>query len=294
MSDNRGPGREGTRPRQRDGGAGQKSNPLAGRGAVRSSGSGAPGSGTDVYAAPPRTSFVASALVHLALFLFVWWTQTARPATPQFETIAIEMVSPPSAEEGEAPPEEDLTVETPEEPQPEPEPEEEPPPPPEPEEEAPPAEVEPEPEEEEPEPEPEEEAPPPTETPPPPPEEDAEPGATEADPEAETTGEDINVRMEGLRRDYPAYYNNIIRQIQRCFRWQGSEDLSATVRFYVERGGTVSDLSVVEPSGSLEFDFEAMGAVECAGTGDRLGPLPADLPFERLPVEFNFRPVGGG
>lgn len=251
------------------------------------------GSGTDPYAAPSNTAFVASALVHLGLFLFVWWTQTARPSPPQFETIAIELVSPPSSEEGNAPPQEELTVETPEEP--EPEPEEEEPPPPEPEAEEPaPVEEEPEPEPEEP--EPEEESPPVEETTPPPPADDeAEPGAPEPDPDAETTGEDINVRMEGLRRDYPAYYSNIIRQIRRCFRWQGGGDeLEATIRFYIERNGTTTDMSVVQPSGNLTFDLEAMGAVECAGTGNRLGALPEDLPFERLPVEFDFRPMGGG
>lgn len=252
--------------------------------------------GTDPYTSPPRTAFVASAFVHLGFFLFAWWTQTARPNPPQFESIAVELVSPPSAEEGETSPQDELSVETPEEPQPEPEPEEEPPPPPEPEEAeaAPVEEPEPEPEEEA---EPEEESPPVEETTPPPPaDEEAEVGAPEADPDAETTGEDINVRMEGLRRDYPAYYSNIIRQIRRCFRWQGGggNDLEATVRFYIERNGTVSDLSVVQPSGNLQFDFEAMGAVECAGTGDRLGALPEDLPFERLPVEFDFRPMGGG
>jgi hypothetical protein len=34
-----------------------------------------------------------------------------------------------------------------------------------------------------------------------------------------------------------------------------------------------------------------MGAVDCAGRG-RFGPLPEDLPFETLPVEFSFRPTG--
>lgn len=242
---------------------------------------------------PDRGSFLASALVHLLVFLLAWWTETARPAPTEFVAYDIELVSPPSPVEGEPAAPEELTVETPEEPEPEPEPEE-PEPEPEPEE-APPPEPE---EEEEPEPppeEPEEEAPPPEEEAPPPEpaEEETERGAAEPDPEAETSGEDIDVRIEGVRRDYPAYYNNIIRQIQRCFRWRQEQDLTATVRFDINRDGTVSDLSVVESSGNVQFDFEAMGAVECAGSGDRLGPLPEELPFDRLPIEFTFRPAGG-
>ena len=241
---------------------------------------------------PDRRAVLGSAAVHLLAFLLVWWTETAQPSPMEFVAYDIEMVSPPSPVEGESAPDE-LRVETPEEtrPEPEPQPEEEPPPPePEPEEEAPPAE----PEEEE-EPPPEEESPPAEETPAPEPEPEeaeAEEGVEDPDPDAETSGENIDVRIEGVRRDYPAYYNNIIRQINRCFRWRGSQDLTTTVRFYIDRDGTVSDLSVVEPSGNVEFDFEAMGAVECAGSGERLGPLPEDLPFDRLPIEFTFRPAG--
>jgi len=248
-----------------------------------------------VDAGPDRKAFVASAVLHLLFFLLVWWTRTARPAPTDFVTYEIELVSPPSPTEGEPAPTEEVAVETPEpEPEPEEEAPEEEPPPPEPEEEEPPPEPEPEEEEEEPEPEPEEEpAPETTPTPAEPAEEESEAGSPDPDPEAETTGENINVRMEGVRRDYPAYYNNIIRQMRRCFRWRGSDELQATVRFYIDRDGTVSDISVVEESGNLQFDFEAMGAVECAGSGGRLGALPDDLPFDRLPVQFTFRPAGG-
>lgn len=243
---------------------------------------------------PDRTAVLLSAAVHFLLFLLVWWTETVRPSPVEFVAYDIELVSPPSPVEGEPDAREELAVETPEESRPEPEPETETPAPPEPEDEEeaePEEEPEPEPEETEPE---EEEPQPQPETPPPEPaEEEAEPGVAEPDPEAETSGEDIDVRIEGLRRDYPAYYENIIRQINRCFRWRGAQDLTATVRFHIRRDGTVSDLSVVEPSGDFQFDFEAMGAVECAGSGGRLGALPEDLPFDRLPIEFTFRPAGG-
>lgn len=237
-------------------------------------------------AGPDRRAFVASAAVHLLAFLLVWWTRTAQPAPAEFVAYDIELVSPPAPTEGEPAAAEELTVETPE-PEPEQQQTEEEPPP----------EPEPEPDEETPpEPEPEEPSTEPVEEPRPEPEPAdtaaEETGSPEPDPEAETSGENIDVRIEGVRRDYPAYYENIIRQINRCFRWRGDQDLAATVRFYINRDGTVSDLSVVERSGNVEFDFEAMGAVECAGNAGRFGALPEDLPYDRLPIQFTFRPAG--
>lgn len=107
------------------------------------------------------------------------------------------------------------------------------------------------------------------------------------------SGEDIRVKMEGLRRDYPQYYNNIIVQMARCFRWQGSGNWSAIIDFVIRRDGSVTDIKVAQPSGNPVFDIDAMGAAECAGKG-RLGALPKDLPYDRLPVRFRFTPSGGG
>ncbi len=116
----------------------------------------------------------------------------------------------------------------------------------------------------------------------------------EADPEIDNPGEDINVRMEGLRRDYPEYYNNIIRQIQRCFRWRGEEELAASIYFVVNRDGSVTNVDIRESSRNIPFDIEAMGAAECAGNGDRLGPLPETMQFEQLEVVFKFDKKPGG
>lgn len=137
---------------------------------------------------------------------------------------------------------------------------------------------------------PEEEAAPPT------PEAEAaeRPTSPTPDPDAEEGGEDINVRMEGLQRDYPQYYDNIIRQIHRCFRWQGSSDLRVTLRFVINRDGTVSGQDIVESSGSFSFDIDALGAVECAGSRNRLGPLPEDFRADRLEVVFKFDPARRG
>ena len=145
--------------------------------------------------------------------------------------------------------------------------------------------------------EPEEEVTPPPETtqepepapPEPEPEEPEEP--TTESPEAEPTeesGEDLNERLEGLRRDYPEYYGNIVRQLRRCFRAPPGNH-SATVRFLINADGTVSEMETVESSGNLAFEIRALEAVECAG-GGRFGPLPDDFPWDALPVEFFFAP----
>lgn len=227
---------------------------------------------------PDRQSLMGSAAIHVLAVFLVWYTQLVQPQPMEFTAYQIELVSPPPtevAEESQPRSAEELVVETPEEPEPE-----SPPPP---------------------EPEQEEVQSPPPETPEEPPREEDEPepdtaeespAAAEEPEEAEEGGEDIEVRMEGLRRDYPVYYENIIRQMHRCFRWQGAGGLEATVQFYIARDGSVEDLDVVDESGNPAFDIEAMGAVECAGDG-RFGPLPDDLGLDRLPVRFNFRPRGG-
>lgn len=231
-----------------------------------------------------RRSLVASVGVHLVLLLVaVWSSAVARPPL-EFVSYEIELVSPPPAvqAEEETPAVEELVVERPDPPPPEPEEEETP---------VPVEEEDPEPEPEPPPPEPEPETPPPEEEPEQ--EEEPAPATTTEEPpeEAEESGEDINVRLEGVRRDYPAYYNNIIRQIQRCFRWTGGGSWSATVYFAIRRDGSVTDLRFVSRSGNTRFDYEALGAVDCAGQG-RFGALPDELPYDRLPIQFRFEPPG--
>ena len=126
----------------------------------------------------------------------------------------------------------------------------------------------------------------------------AQPKPTQAKPNPSAPGdasggesaESMNIRIEGLKRDYPSYYNNIIVQIKRCFRWEGTGSPEAEVYFVIHADGTVDDLRFVRKSGNASFDFGAMGAVECAGQAGRLGELPRDLGFDRLPIRFTFRP----
>jgi hypothetical protein len=218
--------------------------------------------------------------MHFSAILLTWWASATAAVVPEFMVFEIELISPSAAELGEvtsAPPEE-LVIETPTEVVPEPEVEV---PPPIVEEEAPPEE----------EPQPEETVSPPESEP----VDDPEPARSpDPDPEVETPGEDLNVRMAGLRRDYPEYYNNIIRRMRGCFRWRGQEDLRATIYFVIARDGTVSGVDVLESSRNVPFDIEAMGAAECAGAQGRLGPLPETLPVDRMPIMFIFEPRRSG
>ena len=227
-----------------------------------------------------RGSLALSVIVHALAMVALWGFEALSADVRVYETIQVRVVSAPPApaepveEESPPAPEEELVVETPEEPEPVPE------------EEAPVV------VEEEPEPEPEEVAPPVEETPPP---TETPPAPTEAEPEetSEEGGEDLDVRLEGLRRDYPAYYGNIITQMRRCFRPPQGGNLEATVRFLIHRDGSTSDFETVRSSGSFAFDVEAQGAVECAGRPGRIGPLPEDFPWDVLPIQFTFTPRGG-
>jgi len=231
-----------------------------------------------------RRSAVLSGAMHVMVVLLAWLSTFYAPEPMEFITYEIELVSPPPARQAEEPQSavEELVVERPD---PEPTP--------------------PEPEVEEivpvdePEPEPEPETPREEPTP----EEDPEVAEEEVEaavvdvPEEEerpeVTGEGLEVRIEGLRRDYPEYYNNIIRQILRCFRWRDGGRWETEVFFYINRDGTVEEETIqfMSRSGNTAFDFEAMGAVDCAGNG-RFGALPEDLPYERFPIKFSFRPQG--
>ena len=99
--------------------------------------------------------------------------------------------------------------------------------------------------------------------------------------------------LEGVRTDYPEYYDNIIREINGCFRWRDGGSWRTTVSFVIGRDGTSSDIELVTRSGNSSFDTEAMRAVECAGEG-AFGPLPQDPSRESLRVQFNFEAHGQG
>jgi len=217
---------------------------------------------------PPldRGALGVSLSVHFAALVFLFGVIPAlQEPVIVYEVVQIDMTAAALT------PEDELVVETPEDPPPT---EEEEAPMPEP----------------EPEPEPDSaETPLPSEEPPPPEPEEAAP--TE-DPDEGT--DVVTRRVEAFRRDYPEYYANIQNQIERCFRWQGSGRLEVLVTFRIHRDGTTADMEVATPSGNHAFDIDALGAVECAGLNNRLGPLPEDYPFSMLPVRFTITSRVGG
>ena len=165
-----------------------------------------------------RKAMGLSVGLHTVVFVLAWLGTTRSSSEVEFIAYEIELVSPPPAVQAEEPTvaTQELVVETPE---PEPAP-------PEPEEEE--AEVVP---IEEPAPDPPPEPEPATEPPPDPDEVEVVAAAPDPPPEEEPerSGDGINVRLEGLQRDYPEYYDNIIRQIQRCFRWRKGGNWQTTV-----------------------------------------------------------------
>jgi protein TonB len=98
------------------------------------------------------------------------------------------------------------------------------------------------------------------------------------------------VRTEGIEFPYPAYLQNIVRQIATRFDPPRRGALSAEVTFLLRRDGSVADIRISSRSGNFEFDQEAMGAVEAAARASAFGPLPDGFPDDVLPVIFSFDP----
>jgi TonB family protein len=104
-------------------------------------------------------------------------------------------------------------------------------------------------------------------------------------------GEGLNVRTEGADFVDRAYLENIIRQVRRYFRPPpGAVSDRASVRFWIERDGSVSDMSLVGGSGSFAFRTAALEAVERAGRDGVFGRLPSAFTDDRLAVTFDFTP----
>jgi hypothetical protein len=234
---------------------------------------------------PDRGPFLASVALHLALAVLVWVVHRATFAPLEFVAYEISIVSVADANLPEVidlPAPDDLIVETPTPDLPAPEPEPTPPPP-------------------EPRPDPTPPPPEPRRDPPPdPPRQDpprTDPPATP--PPATTTGGEANVdlavRMEGLQRDFPAYYGRILAAMEVCWRQPpGVERVSSTVRFEIERDGSIRARTITHfrRSGHGVFDLRAIQAVECAGENQRIPPLPDEIPGDRLPIELTFTASG--
>lgn len=109
------------------------------------------------------------------------------------------------------------------------------------------------------------------------------------------TGADVaNVDTPGIEFPYPAYVNNIARQIIVQFERGRSTRaaLHAEVRFLIRRDGSVPPESIrlVTSSGVYSFNLDALAAVEAAANANSFGPLPAGFREDVLPVLFKFDP----
>jgi len=105
------------------------------------------------------------------------------------------------------------------------------------------------------------------------------------------TGTDVaNVQTEGVVFPFPAYLNNIVRQIAVRFNPRNPGALRAQVFFIVRRDGSIGEFRFLSKSNSYAFDLEAQGAVEAAGSAKVFGALPDGYVNDFLPVIFSFDP----
>lgn len=112
------------------------------------------------------------------------------------------------------------------------------------------------------------------------------------DPKSLVGGEGIDVHMAGAEFPYPEYLENIILQLNRYFRWTGAANLEAKIGFEIMRDGSARNIRVQRKSGNINFDVEAISAIENAGKRGAFGPLPKGWVADRLPIAFSFLPPG--
>ena len=112
------------------------------------------------------------------------------------------------------------------------------------------------------------------------------------DPKSLVGGEGLDVHMAGEDFPYPGYLENIIRQLTRYFRWTGASNLEVKIGFEIQRNGTVKAIRVLQKSGNINFDLEAISAIESAGKAGAFGPLPSGWVPPTLPIAYSFLPPG--
>ena len=129
-------------------------------------------------------------------------------------------------------------------------------------------------------------------TPSPAPTKTAEPAPTAGGGPTGGRGADIaNVLTPGIEFPYPAYTDNIVRQLIKFFG-QTTARFEAEVSFVIRRDGTVDPETIrfVTRSKNYSFDQRAYGAVEAAANANAFGPLPSGFREDILPVRFKFTP----
>ena len=104
-------------------------------------------------------------------------------------------------------------------------------------------------------------------------------------------GEDVNIRQEGAPFPYPDYLARIVTQLPRYLRPPpGVRNLTVEVVFSIRRDGSVGDIEVSKGSGNLDFDVKAADAVENAGRAKFAGPLPEGFQNDKLWIRYTFVP----
>ena len=104
-------------------------------------------------------------------------------------------------------------------------------------------------------------------------------------------GEDLNIRQEGAPFPYPDYLARIVTQLPRYFRPPpGARNLTVEVVFSIRRDGSVGDIEVMRGSGNIDFDVKAADAVENAGRAKFAGPLPEGFQNDKLWISYTFVP----
>jgi hypothetical protein len=236
---------------------------------------------------PSRASLIASIALHVGAVAAIWGVQLLQPKQITFQTLAMNVVSPPpnvEAQEYELGERESkVEVETPI-------PERAPTPPP----------------ANKPTPD-ARQAPRPAETRPPAQQSSPAPirqnenSAPSKGPNADPNspgGINLEVLMRGLQNDYPGYYQNIVEQIAICVpTQQEGTKLETSVYFTIRKDGTIDTdrITTMKKSGSPDFDLEMINVIaNCAARRNRFGPLPKEMQREFLPVQFCFQPRVGG
>lgn len=215
-------------------------------------------------ARPGKGAIAASIAMHaLAVGAFVFAGLTGRTERLEFQTVAINLVSPPPTVQGPPEPVETTApVVTP----PEPKPVEKPP-------------------VEKPKPTTQAATPKPVVSKP----KDAKPAQGENPKPGPVGGEDLDIVQEGVPFPYPEYLEKIVRQLPRYMRWTGSRTLAAEVQFSIRRDGSVGDINLVRSSGNMDFDEKAVDAVENAGRARFAGALPEGYQNPKLFISFTFK-----
>ncbi len=105
-----------------------------------------------------------------------------------------------------------------------------------------------------------------------------------------TLGEDMQIELEGPPFEFDYYIRIMRRKISRTWQppsGQGleSQNVSAVVRFRIQRDGRVADARIIESSNSFIFDQAVLRSLDQAAP---LPPLPAKYIHPQLGVRLRF------